>query len=59
LHLTTHPFSTSLFEAAAKLGARRPGEPNPLADGATFRKQLADLRAGAVERLAIERKAGR
>jgi metallo-beta-lactamase class B len=59
LHLTTHPFSTGLLEGAAKLKARKAGEANPLVDAATFRAQLAALRAGAVERLEAERKAGR
>lgn len=59
VHLTTHPFSNGLTEAAARLKGRRPGEPHPLVDPAGFRAQLVQLRAGAVERLEVERKAGR
>lgn len=59
VHLTTHPFSNDLTEAAAQLKARKSGEPNPLVDTAGFKDQLAHLRAGAVERLAAEKKAGR
>ena len=59
VHLTTHPFSTGLMEARYRLAARKPGEPNPLVDPEGLLKQLAGLRSGAVERLEIERKAGR
>lgn len=59
VHLTTHPFSTGLLEMREKIAARRPGEPNPLIDPAALLAQTAGLRAGAVDRLEIERKAGR
>ena len=59
VHLTTHPFSTSLMEARDKLAARKPGEPNPLVDPVAFTKQLDGLRSGADQRLAVEKKAGR
>ena len=59
VHLTTHPFSNGLTEAGERLAARKPGEPNPLVDPDGLLKQLAALRLGAVERLEIERRAGR
>ena len=59
VHLTTHPFSTGLTEAKDRLKSRKPGEPHPLVDPAGFGAQLESLRKGAVERLEIERKAGR
>jgi metallo-beta-lactamase class B len=59
VHLTTHPFSNGLMEARDRLAARKPGETNPLVDSEGLLKQLAELRAGAVARLEIERQAGR
>ena len=59
VHLTTHPFSNGLTESATQLKARKPGDAHPLVDPAGFRDQLAHLRAGAVDRLATEQKAGR
>lgn len=59
VHLTTHPFSTGLMEMRDRIAARKPGEPNPLIDPKALLAQTAGLRAGAVERLDIERKAGR
>jgi metallo-beta-lactamase class B len=59
VHLTTHPFSNGLTEAARKIPARKPGEPHPLVDPQGFAQQLKALRAGAVERLAIEKSRGR
>ena len=59
VHLTTHPFSNGLMEARDRLAARKPGEPNPLVDPQGLLAQLATLRHGAVQRLAVERKAGR
>lgn len=59
VHLTTHPFSNGLTEVRGRLAARKPGEPNPLVDPDGSLKQLAALRSAAVERLEVERKAGR
>jgi metallo-beta-lactamase class B len=59
VHLTTHPFSNGLTEAAERLKRRQAGEPHPLNDPAGFLAQLAGLRKGAEERLVIERNAGR
>jgi metallo-beta-lactamase class B len=59
VHLTTHPFSNGLTEAAAKLKTRKPGDAHPLVDPAGFLAQLETLRKGAEERLVIERNAGR
>jgi metallo-beta-lactamase class B len=59
VHLTTHPFSNGLMEARDRLASRKPNEPNPLVDPEGLLKQLAGLRKDAVERLEIERKAGR
>jgi metallo-beta-lactamase class B len=56
VHLTTHPFSNDLTEAKDLLKTRKPGDPHPLVDAQGFRRQLASLRAGAVERLEVERK---
>ena len=57
--LTTHAFSNGTMEARDSLQARKPGEPNPLVDPEGLLRQLAALRGGAVERLELERKAGR
>ena len=59
VHLTTHPFATSLMEARDVLAARKPGDANPLVDPVAFTQQLDSLRSGAEQRLAIEKKAGR
>ena len=59
VHLTTHPSSNGLTEAAARLKDRRPGDPHPLVDPSGFITQLEELRKGAEERLVIERNAGR
>jgi metallo-beta-lactamase class B len=56
VHLTTHPFTNGLTEAKEGLKNRKPGDPHPLVDPQGFRAQLASLRAGAVERLATEKK---
>ena len=58
-HLTTHPSSNGLTEAAQRLKSRRPGEPHPLVDPAGFTSQLEMLRKNAEERLVIEKNAGR
>ena len=55
VHLTMHPFSTGLSEAKELLKTRKPGEPHPLVDPAGLNQQLDALRAGAVERLAVEK----
>ena len=54
VHLTMHPFSTGLTEAKELLKTRKPGQPHPLVDPDGLNKQLDTLRAGAVERLAVE-----
>ena len=59
VHLTTHPFSNGLFEAARQLPGRKAGDPHPLFDPAGFAEQLKQLRLGALERLVTERNAGR
>jgi metallo-beta-lactamase class B len=59
VHLTTHPSSNGLTEAAQRLKSRRPGEPHPLVDPAGFTSQLEMLRRDAQERLVIEKNAGR
>jgi metallo-beta-lactamase class B len=59
VHLTTHPFSNGLTEMGQRVASRKPSEPNPLVNPQALLTQLAGLRSGAVERLAIERKAGR
>lgn len=59
VHLTTHPFSNGLTEAMQALKARKPGDAHPLVDPAGFKDQLKHLRAGAVERLAIEKGRGK
>lgn len=54
VHLTMHPFSTGLTEAKELLKTRQPGQPHPLVNQAALNEQLDQLRAGAVERLALE-----
>ncbi len=55
VHLTTHPFSTGLTEAARKISERQLGEPHPLVDPLGFKIQLEALQAGAEKRLVIEK----
>src|SRR5213078_608549 len=55
VHLTTHPFSNGMFEAAAGLKTRKPGEPHPLVNQPGILKQLDGLEASAKDRLEIER----
>jgi metallo-beta-lactamase class B len=59
VHLTTHPFSNGLIEAAERLKTRGASQPHPLVDPEGFSNQLRTLRLGAEERLEVERKAGR
>ncbi len=54
VHLTTHGFSNGLEEDRQALAARAEGEPNVLVDPEGLLSQIASLRSGAVERLAIE-----
>ena len=54
VHLTMHPFSTGLTEAKEFLKTRKPGQAHPLVDPDGLNKQLDALRAGAIERLAVE-----
>ncbi|WP_394690653.1 MBL fold metallo-hydrolase [Hoeflea sp.] len=55
VHLTTHGFSNNLDENRQKLLARKSGEPNIFVDPQALLNQIATLRAGAVERLEIEK----
>ncbi len=55
LHLTTHGFFTGLSEAKDLLKTRKAGDPHPLIDLPSFRKQLDVLQAGAEKRLIAER----
>ena len=55
VHLTTHGFSANLEENRLKLQARGAGEPNVLVDPQALLNQVATLRAGAVERLSVEK----
>lgn len=54
VHLTTHGFSNGLDEDRQALAERAEGEPNVLVDPNGLLAQIEGLRAGAVERLAIE-----
>lgn len=55
VHLTTHGFSNGLEEDRLALAQRAAGEPNVMVDPEGLLDQVAFLRAGAVDRLAIER----
>lgn len=55
VHLTTHGFSNRLEETRAKFEMRKDGEANPFVAPEGILTQVAGLRAGAVERLAIEK----
>ncbi|MCY0093731.1 MBL fold metallo-hydrolase [Hoeflea ulvae] len=55
VHLTTHGFSNDLDENRQKHLARKAGEPNIFVDPQALLNQVATLRAGAVERLEIEK----
>lgn len=56
VHLTTHGFSNNLDENRQKHLARKAGERNVFVDPQALLSQVEALRAGAVERLEIERK---
>ena len=55
VHLTTHPFSNGMVEAAAGLPIRKPGAPHTLVNQAGILTQLDGLEAAAKQRLQIER----
>ncbi len=55
VHLTTHGFSNDLDENRRKLAERKSSEPNIFVDPQALLNQIAALRAGAVERLAMEK----
>lgn len=55
VHLTTHGFSNNLEEDRQALANRKAGEPNVLVDPNGLLAQIETLRAGAVERLEVER----
>lgn len=54
VHLTTHGFSNGLDEDRQAMATRAAGEPNVMIDPEGLLAQIETLRAGAVERLAIE-----
>lgn len=54
VHLSTHGFSSNLYEKHLELEDREPGDPNPLVDPEGLTDQLQNLREGAVERLEDE-----
>ncbi|GAA6179558.1 hypothetical protein NBRC116594_09960 [Shimia sp. NS0008-38b] len=54
VHLTTHGFSNNLDEDRQAIAARAEGETNVMVDPDGLISQIEFLRAGAVERLAIE-----
>jgi metallo-beta-lactamase class B len=54
VHLTTHGFSNGLDEDRQAMAERRAGEPNVMVDPNGLLAQIEGLRAGAVERLAVE-----
>lgn len=55
VHLSTHGFSNGLQEHRLVLAERKKGEPNVFVDASAVQDQLANLRAGAKERLEKER----
>ncbi|WP_431890451.1 CAR family subclass B3 metallo-beta-lactamase [Pectobacterium colocasium] len=59
VHLTAHPFSNGQIEVQNQLKVRQPDQPHPMVDAKGLLQQLATLRAGAVERLAIEQAGGK
>jgi metallo-beta-lactamase class B len=54
VHLTTHGFSNGLDEDRQAMAERSAGEPNLMVDPNGLLAQIEGLRAGAVERLAVE-----
>ena len=54
VHLTTHGFSNGLDEDRQAMAERSAGEPNVMVDPNGLLTQIEGLRAGAVERLAVE-----
>jgi metallo-beta-lactamase class B len=47
--LTTYPYPGAIFERAQKLAARKPGEPHPFVDNATWREWLKTAQAGTIK----------
>lgn len=58
VHLTAHPFSNGQIEVQSQLKTRQPDQPHPMVDANGLLKQLATLRAGAMERLTVEQARG-
>ena len=58
-HLSTYPYpGGAIFERAEKLKTRKPGEPHPLVDNATWRAWLKTAQAGTEQYIA-DAKAGK
>lgn len=54
--LTSYPYPNgAIFERAAKLKQRKPGDPNPFVDNATWRMWVKQAQDGAVKFLAAEK----
>lgn len=56
VNISNHPGSGDIFERGRKLAARKPGDPHPFVDPATFQKWLKELHDAAILKLAEERK---
>lgn len=55
VNITNHPGPGKIFERAALLSARKPGDPHPFVSPGEFYEWLAGLRANAVKKLESER----
>jgi metallo-beta-lactamase class B len=58
VNIPNHAFMGAVFERAARLAQRKPGEPHPFVDPAAFRAWLQQLRADAGVRLSKEQAGG-
>jgi len=55
--LASYPFPNGgILERAIKLKARKPGEPNPFVDAASWKQWLVIAKAGAVKNLEDEKR---
>ena len=55
--LASYPYPNGgIFERAIKLQARKPGEPHPFVDAASWRQWMATIREGAATNLEDERR---
>ncbi|MBV9988965.1 MAG: MBL fold metallo-hydrolase [Chitinophagaceae bacterium] len=56
VNISNHPGPGKIFERARQLANRKPGDPHPFVDAAAFQSWLNELKQGAEQKLAEEKK---